>query len=303
VARAGRAAPRAAAVLVAAALVGALVASIGWRDDDGRTVRNVASTDATTAASPSATSAVDRAAVEALVAQRLSAYREQVVADLDESIEAVDALRTAAAAGERVAAQDRYGRSRAGWMRAQPLVSGQADLVAVIDGAPEGTGGDARDAATGWPALELVLWDDGVVTLAEPLAAQLGTDLATLRDRVAAATLTTRDVVDGARALSRALADRAASPPSRAATDWWDIANGLAGLRAALDTLTPALESRHASLLASLDSLLADATTTVEPYRDGTGYRPFTGAPDELRDTLDELRRRVPVVAIALGTG
>jgi iron uptake system component EfeO len=282
-------------VLAVAALLVTLAACEG---DDGRAVRNYASSDATT----SSGSPVGAAQAATQLAGGLVDYRDDVVAGIDASIAGVAELRAALRAGDRAGARAAYGPSRAGWALARPLAGLYPELQAAIDGAA-----DATTATTGWPALERALFDDDPAVDAEAAATRLSDDLETLRSRLVAAHVTVRQLANGMASASRALAQRAEGDASASRADWWDVVRGVAGLRLAYRALQPALVADNGDLVALIDARFAALDAQLESVEDGDGYLPYPDAPDStttaVQRELDQLARRLSVVPTALGVG
>ena len=225
---------------------------------------------------------------DALVQQGVSDYAAYVREEIDALIVDASVFTDAVRAGDVAAAKAAYAPSRVRWERIEPI----AGLVEEIDGAVDARV-DAFDGVddprfTGWHRIEHLLWEAGDPAAAEPFADRLDADIATLADEVAALEVPPAAVALGAGELVEEVSKgKITGEEDRYShTDLWDFAANIEGAERVVETFAPVLERQDAAYLAEARAGIDTVQESLEPYRRGRGWAPYTELTDADRRRL-----------------
>ena len=225
---------------------------------------------------------------DAAILAAVDEYRTYVQAEVSTLIDETTVFTDAVRAGDIDAAKAAFAPSRFHWETIEPI----AGLVEQIDGAVDARVDDFANETdptwTGWHRIEYLLWEQEDVAAAVPFADQLDADLATLRDQLANLELPPAAVALGAAELVEEVSEgKITGEEDRYShTDLWDFAANIAGARKVNALLTPAVQERDADLVAEIEDGFIRVEDGLQPYRDGTGWKPYTELTDEDRAQL-----------------
>ena len=176
-----------------------------------------------------------------------------------------------------------FTRPRAPWERIEPVAATLGDLDPNIDARE----GDVPDEEwRGFHRIEQALWVDEITEGQEEYARQLRTDVEQLQGEVQDLELRPEDLVTGSiELLNEVSAGKITGEEERySRTDLYDIQANVEGSEAAFEALRPSLEERDPGLVAEIEDRFGAVYETLEPYRQGDGWVPYT--------ELDEGERR-----------
>jgi len=157
-----------------------------------------------------------------------------------------------------------------------------------VDARVDDFASETDPAWTGWHRLEYLLFDQGTTERGAPFADQLDADLATLATQIQTLEIPPEAVALGAAELIEEVSEgKITGEEDRySGTDLWDFAANVDGADKVLNSLSPALALRDAELLRSADAGIAEIRAGLEPYRDGTGWKPYSTLTDADRQRL-----------------
>jgi iron uptake system component EfeO len=216
--------------------------------------------------------------------------------------EFTDAIR----AGDVARAKAIFPVARSYYESIEPVAESFGDLDPAID-ARDGDL-DPGVAWTGFHALEQHLWVTGDITKDKVLADQLDTDVTKLGGLVKTVELKPLEIANGAKELLDEVAtSKITGEEDRYShTDLWDFAANVAGAKAAIDALRPALTERDAGLLSDVDAKFAAVQALVDAQKVGEGYKLYTAlTPADtktLADSISGLAEPISKVAAAITT-
>ena len=154
----------------------------------------------------------------------------------------------------------------------EPVAESFGDLDPAIDARD----GDLEPGVewTGFHALEQHLWVTGDISKDKALADKLDADVAKLVDLVKTVELKPLEIANGAKELLDEVAtSKITGEEDRYShTDLWDFAANVAGAKAAVDTLRPALSERDAALMSDVDAKFAAVQALLDKQKVGDGY-------------------------------
>jgi iron uptake system component EfeO len=195
--------------------------------------------------------------------------------------------------------------ARAYYEAIEPVAESFGDLDPAIDARD----GDVEPGTewTGFHVLEKHLWEDNDITGDKALADKLDEDIKRLDDLVKTVELQPLEIANGAKELLDEVAtSKITGEEDRYShTDLWDFAANVAGAKAAVDTLRPALTERDAALMSDVDTQFEKVVTLLNTYqtRDG-GYQLYTALTDAdtkaLADAVAALAEPISKVAAAI---
>ena len=277
---------------ITACLLGLALLTAGCGADDGA---DVTQPGATATASASGTGSGGSAASglggqnlggttdNPLVLTAVTEYKAYASQQIDEGIRLTTVLTDAVRAGDIAAAQAAYAPSRVPWERIEPL----AGLVEEIDGAVDARVDDFASVDdpnfTGWHRLEYLLFAQNTTAGGAPFADKLDADLQTLKTQFAALEIPPVAVPVGAAELIEEVSSGKITGEEErySKTDLWDFNANLEGSRAAIERLTPALQQADPALLQRIETGFADLQRTLEPLRDGDGWKLYCPENDQ----------------------
>jgi iron uptake system component EfeO len=223
-----------------------------------------------------------------LVAQAVVDYQGYVRSEVDQLLIDTKVFTDAVRAGDLAAAKAAYAPSRVHWETIEPI----AGLIEEIDGAVDARVDDFESvtdpAWTGWHRLEYLLFDQGTTEGAAPFADKLDADLATLQTEIQTLEIPPGAVAIGAAELIEEVSEgKITGEEDRySRTDLWDFAANVDGADRVVQSLAPALSLKDAEMLRTVDAGIAEIRAGLEPYRDGTGWKPYTALTDADRQRL-----------------
>ncbi|MFD1936835.1 iron uptake system protein EfeO [Nonomuraea mangrovi] len=223
--------------------------------------------------------------------------KSQTAALLDKTQEFVDAVK----AGEVEKAKGLYPVARTYWERIEPVAEIFGDLDPKIDGREEVV--EEGMEFTGFHRLEKDLWQAKDISKSGPMADQLMDNVKLIVEKANAEKLSPLQLGNGAKELLDEVATgKITGEEDRYShTDLWDFAANLAGAKAAVQSLRPALEARAPELVTTLDEKFAAAEAALEAHRDGDGWKLHTDlSKDELKvlsDTINALAEPISKIA------
>ena len=219
-------------------------------------------------------------------------YEDYVVAQSDELLEDTRRFTDAVASGDVEGAKELYAPTRIHWERIEPIAASLGDLDPQIDARE----GDVPDEEWGgFHRIEQALWEENTTEGQEEYARNLVADVEALRTQVYGIQLDPSDPVTGSiELLNEVSADKITGEEERYShTDLFSIAANIEGSEAAFRSLEPALKESDPELVGEINDRFADLYETLEPYRDGEGWVPYTeldeGERRELSQSVDAL--------------
>jgi len=231
-------------------------------------------------------------------------YREWAQEQADATLPKVEVFAKAIKAGDLKAAQDAFAPSRVGWERTEPIAESFGDIDPKTDTRADGL--EKGQKWTGWHALEKALWQDKKIGADQKaLADQLVTDLKDWQERIGKAEITPTSMANGAKELLDEVATgKVTGEEDRYShTDLWDFQANVEGSQAAIQALRPALQKRDAALVTQLDTQFKAVFASLDKYREGDGFKPYTATEPEkkaLGAVVDGLAEPVSKVAAVL---
>jgi len=214
--------------------------------------------------------------------------------------EFTDAVR----AGDVARAKSLYPVARSYYEAIEPVAESFGDLDPAID-ARDGDV-DPGTEWTGFHVLEQHLWVSGDISKDKALADKLDADVAKLVSLVKTVELKPLEIANGAKELLDEVAtSKITGEEDRYShTDLWDFAANVAGVKAAVDALRPALTARDAALMSDVDAKYAVLEDLLGKQKVGDGYKLYTAlTPAEtkgLADSISGLAEPISKVAAAI---
>ncbi|MFB7330914.1 iron uptake system protein EfeO [Streptomyces adustus] len=208
----------------------------------------------------------------------VSAYRQFVQTQADETLPKVKIFTDAVRAGDVEAAKKAYADSRIGWERTEPVAESFGDIDPKVDVREDGleAGQDPAKDWTGWHRLEKALWQDKKIGDREKqLADLLDEDLADWVKRVGRAEITPTSMANGAKELLDEVAKNKVTGEEErySHTDLIDFKANVEGAQKSFELLKPVARKNAPALVAELDRQFAAMNTLLDAYRpDKTSY-------------------------------
>ncbi len=220
-------------------------------------------------------------------------YRAYVVGETDQLVEETALFTGAVLAGNVEEAKETYAPARVHWERIEPIAATLGDLDPNID-AREGDVPD--DEWRGFHRIEQALWVENTTEDQEEYARQLQADIEQLQAEAQNLELQPADLVTGSiELLNEVSAGKITGEEERySRTDLFDIQANVEGSEAAFEALRPSLEQSDPELVAEIEERFGAVYETLEPYREGDGWVPYT-------DVTEEQRRQISQSIDALG--
>ncbi len=234
------------------------------------------------------------------VADYTSYVQGQVALLVPKTREFTDAIR----GGDIAAAKTLYPVARGYYEAIEPVAESFGDLDAKID-ARDGDG-EPGTPWTGFHALEKHLWVDGDVSEDKALADQLDADVTQLATLVKSVKLKPLEIANGAKELLDEVAtSKITGEEDRYShTDLWDFDANVAGSKAAVNALRPALTDRDPQLLSDVDAAYTTVQNALAPYKAGDGWKLYTelsrADTRKLADAISGLAEPISKVAAAI---
>ena len=238
------------------------------------------------------------------LANAVTNYKQYVQGQVDLFVPKTKEFTDAIRAGDMAKAKTLFPIARGYYEAIEPVAESFGDLDPAID---------ARDGHldpgvewTGFHVLEQHLWVNNDVSKDAALADKLDADVRKLSGLTRTVQLSPIQIANGAKELLDEVATvKITGEEDRYShTDLWDFAANLAGVKAAVDSLRPALFERDAALLADVDAKFAAVAALLGTHKVGDGYKLYTAlTPAEtkaLADSISGLAEPISEVAAAI---
>ena len=219
-------------------------------------------------------------------------YEQYIVDETEDLVDATQRFSGAVISGDVERAKRLYAPTRIHWERIEPVAASLGDLDPRID-AREGD--VPEEEWGGFHRIEQALWEENTTEGQEEYARGLMADVEALGAEVEGLELEPSDPVVGSiELLNEVSAGKITGEEERYShTDLYSIAANVEGSEAAFRSLEPALEERDPELVGEINDRFAGLYETLEPYRDGEGWVPYTeldeGERRELSQSVDAL--------------
>ncbi|MFF5171625.1 iron uptake system protein EfeO [Micromonospora sp. NPDC000089] len=244
------------------------------------------------------------AAPDAALAGATAEYQRYVTSQTAELLTKTEQFVAAVKAGDVAKAKALYPVARTPWERIEPVAESFGDLDPKIDGREEVV--EEGMEFTGFHRIEKDLWTTGDISKDGPVADQLLTDVKAIVAKANAEKLTPLQLANGAKALLDEVASGKITGEEErySHTDLWDFDANLAGSKAAMDALRPALEQRSPELVKQLDVEFTNVEAALSKHRAGAGWKLHTQLSKaelkELSDSINALAEPISRVAAAV---
>jgi iron uptake system component EfeO len=214
-------------------------------------------------------------------------YQAYVVDQTNQLVEETALFTGAVIAGNVEEAKETYAPARVHWERIEPIAATLGDLDPNID-AREGDVPD--DEWRGFHRIEQALWVEETTEGQEESARQLQADVEQLQGEAQNLELQPADLVTGSiELLNEVSAGKITGEEERySRTDLYDIQANVEGSEAAFEALRPSLEERDPELATEIEERFAAVYETLEPYREGDGWVPYTDVTENERRQISQ---------------
>jgi iron uptake system component EfeO len=214
-------------------------------------------------------------------------YQAYVVDQTNQLVEETALFTDAVIAGNVEEAKETYAPARVHWERIEPIAATLGDLDPNID-AREGDVPD--DEWRGFHRIEQALWVEETTEGQEEYARQLQADVEQLQGEAQNLELQPADLVTGSiELLNEVSAGKITGEEERySRTDLYDIQANVEGSEAAFEALRPSLEERDPELATEIEERFAAVYETLEPYREGDGWVPYTDVTENERRQISQ---------------
>jgi iron uptake system component EfeO len=231
-------------------------------------------------------------------------YKQYLSSQVDLLVPATKQFTDAIRAHDIARAKQLFATARSYYETIEPVAESFGDLDPAIDAREGDT--EAGAPWTGFHAIEKHLWVDGDISGDAQLADKLDADVASLVDLVRDVQLQPLQIANGAKELLDEVAtSKITGEEDRYShTDLWDFAANIAGAKAAVDALRPALSERDASLMSDVDSSFTGLEDLLATHKSGDGYVLYNDLSDTqvraLADAVSGLAEPISKVAAAI---
>jgi iron uptake system component EfeO len=241
---------------------------------------------------------------DAKLATAVTNYKAYVRSQVDLLVPKAKEFTDAIRAGDVAKAKAIFPVARSYYEAIEPVAESFGDLDPALD-AREGDL-DPGVEWTGFHVLEQHLWVHNDISKDAGIANTMDADVKKLADLVKTVELKPLEIANGAKALLDEVATgKITGEEDRYShTDLWDFAANLAGVKAAVNSLRPALSERDANLLATVDTKYSSVETLLNTHKVGDGYKLYTAlTPVEtkaLADAISALAEPISKLAAAI---
>lgn len=221
-----------------------------------------------------------------------NSYEEYLVDETEGFAEGTQRFTDAVIAGDVEGAKKLYAPTRVHWERIEPIAASLGDLDPEID-AREGD--VPEEDWGGFHRIEKALWEENSTDGQEEHARELTKDVEALRGKVGGLQLEPSDPVVGSiELLNEVSADKITGEEERYShTDLYSIAANIEGSEMAFESLRPLLTEEDPKLVEEIEGRFDALYDTLQPYREGDGWVPYTkldeGERRELSQSVDAL--------------
>jgi iron uptake system component EfeO len=209
--------------------------------------------------------------IEAAIAK----YREYLEQNSNELVEKTKPFVAAIVAGEIEKAKSLYGVARPAYERIEPVAESFGDLDPRIDARendvpPHKFGGFHR--------LEKALWEEETTAGMAPVAEQLLADVEELDENVREYNLQAVQIANGANELlSEVSSSKISGEEERYShIDLVDFQANVEGSQVAFEEVEPLMKGEEAELAREIEADFKEVDESLEPYRRGDGFVPYT---------------------------
>ncbi len=240
---------------------------------------------ATLTVTPSAGSTAG-ATTDASLAAAVTTYRGFLQDEANELVPATKAFVTAVKAGDIAKAKALYAPARSHYETIEPVAESFGDLDPRIDARVNDVASPSQ--WTGFHRIEKALWADKSLKGMDPYADQLMADVTKLQQLIPTAKLQPAAIANGAVELLGEVANSkiTGEEDRYSHTDLWDFEANVAGVREAIDVLSPALRQRDPALLSTANSQFQTVLSTLSTYKTADGYVNYTTVTAPERRTM-----------------
>ncbi|MFF0345895.1 iron uptake system protein EfeO [Kribbella sp. NPDC004875] len=237
---------------------------------------------------------------DALLKQAADSYQRYVNSQAVALEQKTTEFTAAVKAGDVAKAKALFPVSRTYWERIEPVAESFGDLDPKIDARVNDV--EPGTEWTGYHRIEQALWVSNTTKGMEKYADQLLADVKTVVAKAKVVKLTPLQLANGAKELLDEVATgKVTGEEDRYShTDLWDFQANVEGSQAAIQALRPALQARNAALVTQLDTNFKAVFASLDKYRDGDGFKPYTASETEkkaLGAVVDGLAEPVSQVA------
>jgi iron uptake system component EfeO len=231
-----------------------------------------AKTDRATLTVTPAAGASGTATVDPSLTSAVAAYRSFVQNEADALVPATQAFVAAVKAGDVAKAKALFAPARSHYESIEPVAESFGDLDPEIDARVNDVASPSQ--WTGFHRIEKALWQDKSLKGMDPYADKLMADVLKLQKLIPTAKLQPAAIANGAVDLLGEVANSkiTGEEDRYSHTDLWDFEANIAGVREALDVLTPALKLRNPTLLATANSQFDAVGQALSTYKTSDGY-------------------------------
>ncbi len=201
----------------------------------------------------------------------VASYRAFLQNRANALLPATKAFAAAVRAGDVVKAKRLFAPARANYEAIEPVAESFGDLDPEIDA----RFGDVEAAKwAGFHRIEKALWQDKSLKGMDRYATKLVADVSRLVELIPSAKLQPAAIANGAVDLLGEVANSkiTGEEDRYSHTDLWDFEANVAGVREALDVLSPTLRARNPSLLATADAQFDQVDQALSAYKTPDGY-------------------------------
>jgi iron uptake system component EfeO len=212
------------------------------------------------------------ATTDASLTAAVTAYRAFLQNRADALLPSTKAFAAAVKAGNIAQAKKLFAPARANYEAIEPVAESFGDLDPEIDARVN----DVEDPTkwSGFHRIEKALWADKSLAGMDAYADKLVTDVSKLVELIPTAKLQPANIANGAVDLLGEVANSkiTGEEDRYSHTDLWDFEANVAGVREAIDVLSPALRQRDSQLLSTANSQFAAVLDALSKYKTADGY-------------------------------
>lgn len=232
----------------------------------------------------------------------LSEYQVYLSRRSNELAEATATLSERVAAGDVDGAKAAWLAARQPWRQMAPVTGRIADLVNSMDPLAEYLAQREADPAfIGFHRIEYALWSEGTTEGLAPVAADLATAAATVKDRLKQAKPGPADLAGNAASLAARVADQAAaSQTPYSHSDLAEYSADLDGITKSAIVVEPLVREANPATADALTSALDAARATLDGLKVDSAFPSYDTVDDAGRKTISEAFARVADAAGAL---
>lgn len=216
----------------------------------------------------------------------LSEYQVYLNRRVNELIDATAALSEEVAAGDLQGAKAAWLAARQPWRQMAPVAGRFGDVANSMDPLADYLEKREQDPGfTGFHRIEYGLWSEGSTEGLAPVAAQLATEAASLKDRLKQVKLAPADLAANAAALAGRVADQATgSQAPYSNSDLEEFSADLDGIAKSAMLVEPLVREADAAAADAFAALIDDARATLDGFKVNGAFPSY--------DTVDAAGRK-----------